>query len=349
MTILNKDVDTLGYSKQKEFTIELRPTSKCNYQCYYCTDLHINSNPVIPLNVESVQKLITFAREKTKLPIHVFICGGEPTLYSDIRELILKMLDVMVDDDHITLQSNMTKDIKWFEEFVSHVSGSFLFNGSYHNTQPVSFTDFIKKCMLLKSHDMLGMISFGYNKHKCVLNDYKKACRILGDNHCEVTPLINASVDQDPEKGNTSGDDIDYLFATQDMKQFQDYGHFFQQTLPYEHQSKSYTTSRAEMWLYRKNNFLSYKCDVSRYKIYVDWDGNCFRCFNEQFSPGPPSFHIDNTADMKYYFSSMKCMDCPFTTCFFDLEYKKTKQHSQIQEIKIDRKYNTHEERKKAC
>ena len=33
------------------YTIEIRPLTKCNYNCYYCTDNRINSNPIINLNV----------------------------------------------------------------------------------------------------------------------------------------------------------------------------------------------------------------------------------------------------------------------------------------------------------
>ena len=34
-------------------------------------------------------------------------------------------------------------------------------------------------------------------------------------------------------------------------------------------------------------------------------------------------------------------MDCPFTTCFFDMEYKKTSQQKEVEEVKIDRFFIT--------
>ena len=49
-------IETIG-SEQEHFTIDIRPTSKCNYDCYYCTDTfteglpgHCNTNPTILQN-----------------------------------------------------------------------------------------------------------------------------------------------------------------------------------------------------------------------------------------------------------------------------------------------------------
>ena len=67
---------------------------------------------------------------------------------------------------------------------------------------------FIKKCLLLKQYGILNMISYGYNSKKDVLPDYKKGKKILGPEHCEIVPLINASVDQDPKKGNETFKEI---------------------------------------------------------------------------------------------------------------------------------------------
>jgi len=328
----------------------LRPTSKCNYNCYYCTDLHINSNPIFNLPIENLLQLIDTAYSKVNMKIHVFICGGEPTLYNEIQTLLKTLMLHMVNIGRITVQTNMSRSVKWFENLCSKLPlhlNNLQINGSYHNTQDgVKITDYIKKCMFLKGNNILGMVSFGYNKHLNVIKDYRRAVKLLGSEHCEITPLINASVDQHPGKGNGSGSDIDHIYKVENMSDLETTGHFFSKTLPYETISGEHKkTSRADMWLTRNNNFISYKCAVSKYKLYVDWDGNCYKCFNEQFSPVKPAFHITQINPMQEYFNDMKCMLCPFTTCFFDLEYEKIKSNEVVEEIKIDRKYNTNEYR----
>jgi hypothetical protein len=189
------------------------------------------------------------------------------------------------------------------------------------------------------------MVSFGYNKIKNVKLDYFKARRILGDDHCEIVPLINSRVDQH-ENNEGSGNDIDYIYANENMSEFREYGHFFQDLLECETIDNVIKSEcRAEMWLRRDNNFLGSSCSVSKHKLYVDWDGNCYNCFNKQYTELSPDAILTDTASIdKYFKAKLHCLDCPFTTCFFDLEYKKTYTDSpkEVKEIKLSRSYNTH-------
>ena len=344
---MKPDYTTFGFSEHEYYTIEIRPTSKCNYNCYYCTDLHINSNPICSFDHDNFRRLIEVARAATKKKIHVFVCGGEPTVYKDLHNMINTIVGAFVDGDYITVQSNMFKSLKWWEEFTNKLTNheSVIINGSYHNTQQISLPDYINKCLFLKSKQLLGMVSFGYNQRKHVVNDYIMARNTLGDCHCEITPLINASVDQDPNKGNESDNDIDILYDTEDMGAFADYGHFFKPLLKYTTSDKTEYVTRASMWKTRFNNFKNYKCSVSKHKIYVDWDGSCYKCFNEQFANNKPAFNVNNIKQMQKFYTDLKCMDCPFTTCFFDMEYEKVKQDKHVDHKVLDRKWNTVEHR----
>lgn len=337
-------INSFGQSEFDQFTIELRPTSKCNFNCYYCTDLHINTNKIVPLRVKNIGTLIENIRNNTNKQIHIFVCGGEPTVYSRLNELIVGVSAHMVNDDYITIQSNLSKSIEWWEKFIDETKSSpLVINGSYHNTQNVKILDYIKKCMFLKKSSRLGMISFGYNKQKPVLSDYKLACSMIGQEHCEIVPLINASVDQDPAKGNGTDDEIDFLNENESIEEYSQYGHFFQDHLPYTtSDGVTGVTSRNYMWLTRKNNFSGYSCSIPQNKIYIDWDGNCYKCFNEQFSQQQPIFNINScdTSTIEKYTQTMSCMKCPFTTCFFDLEYQKTACDKHVDIVKIDRQHN---------
>ena len=346
--VLSK-TQSLGTDDHNIFTIELRPTTKCNYNCYYCTDLHINSNPVIELNPDDLINLINQIRTNTKLTIHIFICGGEPTMYRNLTHLINCIAPTLHGDDWITIQSNMSKSLEWFKMFVDNINdvSRVKINCSYHNTQQdVNITSYLKKCMFLLSTGVLGVVSFGYNQKKDVLLDYKTALKLLPAEHCEIIPLINSSVDQDPQKGNGSDKDIDYIYKTIDRDELKDYGHFFQPKLQYtDDQNETHYISRGELWLERTNNFHGYECSVSKFKIYVDWDGSCYKCFNEQFSSIKPVMNICEHDNVKDYFKNLKCMNCPFTTCFFDLEYLKTKNNKHVEYVRIDRHFNTQEYR----
>jgi len=341
----NIQFDTFGGEAHEYFTVELRPTSKCNYNCYYCPDLHINSNPIKNLNFSDLKNLLTIIQRRQKRNIHVFICGGEPTLYPKLQDLVLSMCGYLKDTDRITIQTNLSKPLKWFQKFTEKIecyNKIVCINGSYHNIQDIDIYNYIAKCLHIKQKNLLGMVSFGYNSRKCVKSDYFNFKKIVGAEHAEIVPLINGSVDQDKNKGNGSDNDIDFIYEHEDMEEFESYGAFFEYNLEYTNESGESKTTRANMWKTRENNFSGYKCSVTKHKLYVDWDGSCFGCFNHQFSPTPALFYIHEHEKIAKYFTELKCMDCPFTTCFFDLEYKKQKQSTNTKEIEIDRKFNTY-------
>lgn len=340
---------SFGCADHEHFTIELRPTTKCNYNCYYCTDLHINSNPVRTLDSDHIIKLIESIKNNLNMPVHVYICGGEPTLYSGLNTLVSRISSHMEGLDYITIQTNLSKPLSWIKTFCNDIhkqTTRVKLNCSYHNTQEKNLLSYISRCLYIKSVNMLGVVSLAYNQVVDVMNDYQKMVSMLGDSHCEIVPLINASVDQDNKKGNNSDADIDLINDRYSESELEPTGHFFKKTLQYTDQKNViHKISRNQMWLTRMNNFKDYSCSISKFKIYVDWDGNCFSCFNYQFSKKPPVFHISMTDRFDDYFSKNECIDCPFTTCFFDLEYLKQSQDKIVETERIDRKYNTHEHR----
>tara|TARA_Y100000310_G_scaffold318575_1_gene372844 strand:+ start:374 stop:1144 length:771 start_codon:yes stop_codon:yes gene_type:complete len=251
----------------------------------------------------------------------------------------------MTSPDYITVQTNLSKPMIWLKRFCSKIKDGLIdikINCSYHNTQKVKLYQYVKKCVYLKKQKILGVISAAYNQQIDVKEHYDIMVRLLGEEHCEIVPLINASVDQDPNKGNDSDNDIDIINAKlQDLEKM---GHFFRPTIPCTtHSGERKMITRNHLWLTRENNFHGSKCSVSKYKLYVDWDGRCFSCFNYQYANAPPVFHISMTSKFDDYFSNIKCINCPFTTCFFDIEYEKVAQYIEVSVLPIDRKYNTDE------
>jgi organic radical activating enzyme len=333
-----------GTHTPTHFTIELRPTTKCNYNCFYCTDLHINENKVIRLNENNLVKVINSIRKYTQKDVHIFICGGEPTVYPYLTELLNIASEHLVNNDYIEIQSNLGMSYSKLVKFIDKIENKEKVNisVSYHNTQCDNYIAFIKKCLYLKSKKMLKMISYGYNSKKSVVNDFNLGVKIIGKEHCEIVPLINASVDQDHTKGNETYKEIDILNDLETVGLWKDHSHFFDNQLVYVlKDGTQHTTNRNEMWKNRHNNFLGTKCSIPKWKIYIDWDGGVYKCFNEQFSPLKPVFNINDDYNFDDYFKHLKCMDCCFTTCFFDMEYEKNEQDKNVNEVKIDRFFNT--------
>ena len=86
-----------GVDEPTHFTVELRPTTKCNYDCFYCTDLHINENKIVPLSEKNMQKMILYIKKYTGKNVQVFICGGEPTVYTKLTSLINSITNKLTD------------------------------------------------------------------------------------------------------------------------------------------------------------------------------------------------------------------------------------------------------------
>ena len=333
-----------GVDKPTHFTIELRPTTKCNYNCFYCTDLHINENNIVRLNEENLVKVVKSIKKYTKKDIHIFVCGGEPTVYPYLTDLLNTVVKSFNDNDYIEIQSNLGMSYNKLTKFINKIDciNKIKISASYHNTQCKNYPSFIKKCLYLKNLEMLKMISYGYNSKKSVIKDFELGLKVIGEEHCEIVPLINASVDQDLSKGNQTYKEIDFLNEFEQVNTWKDHSHFFDNQLKYTLKTgKEHTTNINEMWKKRSNNFLGTKCSIPKWKIYIDWDGNAYKCFNEQFSPLQPVFNINEDYDFNNYFKTLKCMDCCFTTCFFDMEYRKVEQDKLVNEVKINRFFNT--------
>ena len=139
------------------FMIEIRPTTKCNYDCYYCTDLHINDNPIVNLNTDNINKIVLAVKEHVNNNVHIYFCGGEPTMYPGLAKFINSISQHLTGNDYVEIQSNLARPLKWLDKFYNELRypERFKLSGSYHNTQDVSFPDYIKKCLFLKNKKIL--------------------------------------------------------------------------------------------------------------------------------------------------------------------------------------------------
>jgi len=313
------------------FTIEIKLTSKCNYDCYYCTcnpDIgmpgHNNKHKICTFDVDNICTLITQAKKKLDRRINVFIFGGEPTLHKDMISMINDINRVLDPEDEINILSNLSKPIQWFVNMVLEIErlDNVYVSGSYHNTYTNS-TTFLSKCMFLKSRGILGMVTVMLNKTDLdgIVCDYNKFKRHLGEEYCEVSLIT--TVNNIP--GKRELDLIYSKFGSAERKAFK--GTFKEDILVEEASGKSYYTSKADIWHKAENHYSGYTCSVGRDKINIDWNGDCYSCCNDYYSTKPPLFNINECSQevIETHFTNINDVVCPYQTCVFDIEYKKSK------------------------
>ena len=317
--------DLVSFGSESDiYTIEIRPTTKCNYNCYYCEDLHNNKNPNLQLDADSVVALIQSAKAHLHKPVKIYLYGGEPTMYSGLLDLINILSNACDDNDLIEIQSNFSRPQKWFENICEQIENKrrVRFSGSYHNTQ-TSITKFLRVCMYLKHTWFLNMVTFMYNRRKSVIKDFELARRLLGEKHCELSPLISSTIDQNPALNNNTHTEIDYIYEHEDCEKFYKHSFMFDNMIPYETIEGEKHTSRAMMWKLRNYNFKGMKCSIKKDKIYIDWDGSAYKCINDLLGSQSSQFNVNDSPDYDEYFSTVTCFECPHTRCFFDMEYEK--------------------------
>ena len=310
---------------QDVFTIEVRLTSKCNYNCYYCTDLHYNKVPFIKHNSQNMCDLINVAYKLLKKPIYIYIYGGEPTIYPHLYSYLDALVDGIDCDVDITIdiQSNLSLKLDWWKVFCekySAINHYLKICGSYHNTQ-TSIHDFLSKAILLKKHNMLNVVTFMYNKQKNVLNDFNVAVKFLGIEHCEISPLIDSRVSQ-PNDSNI--DELSFINENENIDNFKSHSFFFNESISVEEKNgKVKKRSRFDFWLTNDNSFTGCQCSSPLDRLVIDWDGSAFYCESHLFSEETPLFNINDDNDYALYFANLKPTQCIFKKCFFNIESKK--------------------------
>jgi hypothetical protein len=316
---------------QAYFHLDIRVTSRCNYGCYYCTDMHDNSNPFVRFDPGSLDRLVRGASSQGR-PVHVFLYGGEPTLYPGIADFAARLAASLKrhgSSPVLEMQSNCALPAGALDELLGAMEGHedvFRLSASFHNTK-TTLMEFLPKVLAAKRRGMLGMVTFMYNSRSRVMEDFERARLFLGADHVEISPLISSSVREDPTEGQ--GDpfgEIDHVFRNEDAERMAGLTYVFQRAIPYElFSGERGRVSRADMWHMRCNSFRGFLCHVSEERCIVDWDGAVYGCFNGMFLGGEPLFNINEAAEGEIdgYFASLRPMVCPYDKCFFELEHMK--------------------------
>ena len=324
-------------SEQEYFHLDFRVTTKCNYNCYYCTDMHNNSNKFTIFNMDNVDDIILNISENVKKPIHVFLYGGEPSIHPDISNILLRIGESLIKHNFcfekkpiLEIQTNLSLDIEKYKSIcgkMEEYSGVFKVSASFHNTI-AKFPEFIKKCKSISDLGFLGMVTFMYNsKNTSIPKMFNVSKEILGKDHVEISPLISSSVKEKVTEGeNSPFFEIDYIFKNEDIQKMSENSYVFKNAINVElSDGSSHKVSRAFMWHNRCNSFLGMTCNVSKERCIIDHDGKVYKCFNNMFDF--EKNHVldivsDNFSSLEY-FKSLENTVCDYKKCFFELEHKK--------------------------
>lgn len=330
--------------KQKIFTIDFRLTTKCNYSCYYCEDLHDNTNKNFSFNTDNLNLLIQRIKKKYKKKIVLYFFGGEPTLHKDLTNIILAVKNNFSDDNEIVIQTNLSLKEKKINELLKKTESvkNLKFNISYHNTQ-TDFLPFFKKCLLLKKNNRLDLITCMYNKEKCILNDFKKLKSVF--KNVDISPLICSRLDGNIELDvNKTSEELDYF--NKNVIDTDNFGYFFDKNIKVKSNDKTLNKSLYDFWYNKENIFTGYDCYINHDKIYIEHDGNVYKCFYDVFSKLKPLFNINDNINYDKILNNT-CIICPHKYCHFEVQNLKiNKDRKNIKPEKLSKFYSTSKYRK---
>lgn len=122
-------------------------TNKCNYNCSYCHDDLNNGSVPLPTNAgvsNFIDSVFLYGR-KVNRKLHFEFGGGEVTYYRGIGGLIRSISER---DGEVTIISNGSKKLSWWQDNAKHLSGVSL---SYHINDIKSESHFIEISKVLEA------------------------------------------------------------------------------------------------------------------------------------------------------------------------------------------------------
>lgn len=309
-----------GIERDDAFAVDFRLSSKCNYNCWYCKDLHDNKKPNYKIDLDKLSKFFkTFNRK-----LAVFIYGGEPTTHPQFLEVVRTISESISEDSFVEVQTNLSLSKTKILELKGIRKTSIL--ASYHHKE-CDFKDFLDKSLCAKG--ILKQITIMYQSDLAdeILEKFKRIKMLFrqGDGVAvELMPLLCGSVE---EKEDQPYREIDKFYEDKRALDISNSGSYGGRPLKgIKDDGEVFYSRPNDLWKNRENCFKGMMCNVSIERIIINYDGSCFKCFNEIFDlNAKPEYNLfiqDNPED---YIRSLAVMRCPYDKCFFEFTHKKFK------------------------
>lgn len=148
-----------------DLKVTLKPTFKCNHQCWFCTEYDNSTKSWTKEQCDLVlEKLKDIPQSKKR--IFFYFYGGEPTLSKYWEYLNYRLVEIFKDRElFIQTQTNLSLKAERLEQFLQHIntikSDSHRIDvcSSYHlNKQDVH--EFVEKMHICNRYDSLGFCFF---------------------------------------------------------------------------------------------------------------------------------------------------------------------------------------------
>ena len=137
-----KNIQSQGFKEFTEVSINWTLNNECQLNCIYCyakEDMKVQK-PEANKSLRSLNRI--------KVPFNICLLGGEPTLHSDIDEIIEGLVDIEYCHD-IDLTTNLFKNIEFWKKYnIEEYFNKLNINASYHPEYDVNF---LEKAIILNN------------------------------------------------------------------------------------------------------------------------------------------------------------------------------------------------------
>jgi len=83
-----KNMVKFGSESKDLFCLDFRLTSKCNYNCWYCKDMHDNSKSNVPVNLKNLKGLIIALNRDMESKIEMLGDVSETSILNKVNGMI---------------------------------------------------------------------------------------------------------------------------------------------------------------------------------------------------------------------------------------------------------------------
>ena len=304
------------------FCLDFRLTSKCNYNCWYCTDMHNNKEKTLIFSIKNYKELIT----KLDQDIRLFLYGGEPTLHPQFIDIVKCSQENLSKNSIIEIQTNLSFPTKKLELLISKDIMNYpgkptiKFLVSYHYGE-CSFKNFIKNCLILYRHKLLDQVAVMYQKkhEEIIMKNMKIMKNMFTKTSVELLPTLCGSVKENMERPY---EDIDNFYKNKKALELAKNSYSFKKRLKVTLKDGStFLVSSFDLWHNRQNTFRNMVCHVGLERLIINSNGNVYHCFNNLFDENTdPLFNINDKIPEKINFKKIKCI---YDKCYFDFNHKR--------------------------
>jgi len=222
----------------------------CQYRCTYCFYQNFLNKKEPAQNKTAYKRILKRLSMNTMPAFEVDIIGGEPTLHENIHE-ILEELNNNNKCEKLTINTNLARDVKWYQQLDDIKYNKLNITASYHPEYHLKHPEkYINKCIALSTVKNITFI--------CNVNIYEK--------HWDVTKTtIETLLENNVPVGLNTLDPVDGVWEEEYSDEFRIHLQSY-----IEHVKRTYNINPMKEELIEFTDYQSNKYMVSDYRIRID-------------------------------------------------------------------------------